>query len=300
MRQAEKLTVYYDGGSIEFSPSSNYFWKGQEGMGGLTADIYTAQKAARSGVTVMGTHSAHAPITIIGQINEERAVYEVAREALLRALPPERRVKLVYQNELYTRHNYAIVQASPDPDREIFPEFEVDFFCPSPFWREGDGNTRARTGIANWLPNFEFPEAGLEITEDGFEFEIRAPSLLQNIVNLGDVELPITIVFTASATVSNPKIINVVTQEYMVVEREMLAGDVITVETDDDLLSAKLNRGGVITNVFNDVPDAATWLKLHTKSAENPTGSNYLRATASNDDYISAEIFRDSALYHGV
>jgi len=300
MRQDEKLTIICDGESIELSPSSHYFWKGADGMAGRSADIYTSQGSARPGVKVTGKHLLPAPFTVFGQINKKLVDYDVARETLLRTIKAGRDCKIIYENSLYERYINGVVRTAPDPDRSVFAEFEIEFFAPSPFWRGGDGDARIVTGIANWLPNLEFPEDGLEIPEEGIELEYRAPSLLVNFVNTGDEDLPMTIVFTAIATVSNPKIINVLTQEYMVVEREMLAGDVITIETDEDVLTATLNRGGVLTNVFNDVPDDATWLKFYAKSIDNPNGDNYIRAEASNDDYLTTEILCDNMLYNGV
>ena len=290
MRLDEKLTFVYDGGSIEFSPSSDYFWKDQDGMGGGSADIYTSQKSARPGAKVTGKHLLAKPITIFGQIRESVVDYAAARETLLRSVYAGREGKLVYECASYTRYTPCIVQDAPDPNRGIFAGFEIEFFRASPFWREGDGDARRATGIAVWMDNIEFP---LEIPEEGLELTYQAASLLVNIVNTGDYEMPLTIVMRATSAVSNPKLINVLTQEFFYIDYDLEAGDVVTVETDDDLMTVTLLRDGVETNIFNDVPEDATWFKL-------AVGDNYLRADASDTDYVSFELFDDEALYLGV
>lgn len=291
MRDDEKLTIVYDGGSLELSPSSDYFWKGQSGMGGTTAEIYTADKADRPGSKITGKHVVAKPITVYGQINDKVTDYETAREVLLRSIRAGMEVLLVYECANYTRHCNATVQSAPDPARGIFPEFDIDFFRESPFWREGDGQSRRTTGFNTYEPNLIFP---IVIPEEGLQFAVQTAPLLANIVNNGDEELPLTVQFIALAPTSNPSLINVVTRETLTVATDMLEGDAITVETDDDLLTATLLRDGVETNIFNLVQeDAAAWLKLH-------KGSNYLRAGADNDVYITVLLADDEALYDGV
>jgi len=291
MRQDEKIKFVYEGGSIELSPDSVYFWKDQEGMGGQSADIYTTQKTSRPGSRITGDHLLSQSITLIGQINTDiEDDVAQARETLLRATKPLATGKLVYENSLYTRYIPCVVKEAPDPSGDIFPDFEIVFFCASPFWRNGDGESQVATGIAAWQDNIEFP---LEIPEEGIEFTYQTASLLAHIVNTGDYELPIRIVITAISAVSNPKLINVLTQEYFYIDYDMLAGDVVTIDTDDDAITATLLRDGIETNIFNDVPEDATWLKI-------PVGDCYLRGDASNTDYVYFMLYYDDMRYQGV
>jgi len=291
MRDDETLTFVPDDGGVsgELSPSSNFFWKDQDGMGALSTDIFT-NTGWRDGATVTGKRRATRTITITGQLRTDLDDYDALRESLLRIFRPGREGKLVYENALYTRYIPCIVQSSPEPSRGIFPEADIEFFCASPFWRGGDGTGKQLAQIASLVNNLVFP---FVFVEEGSVFGYRAPSLVTNIINTGDEELPLTIEFDVTAAVSDLKITNIQTQDYLLVEGDFLAGDKVTVETDDDLITATLLRGGVETNIFNQVPEEATWLKL-------AVGDNYLRAEASNDDNVNVSIWFDDMLYTGV
>jgi len=291
MRDDETLTFVPDdgGASGEFSPSSNFFWKDADGMGGLSANIFTSE-GWQDGAKVTGLRRATRTIVVTGQLRTDLGEYDALRESLLRIFRPGRAGKLVYENALYTRYIPCIIQVAPEPARGIFPEFDIEFFCASPFWRGGDGTSKQLSQIASLVNNLVFPFA---FVADGSAFGYRAPSLVTNIINTGDEELPLTIEFDITAAVSDLKITNIQTQEYILVEGDFVAGDKITVETDDDLLTATLLSGGVETNIFNYVPEEATWLKL-------AVGDNYLRAEASVDDNVNVSIWYDNMRYTGV
>ncbi|MGR5876777.1 phage distal tail protein [Bacillus pacificus] len=70
-----------------------------------------------------------------------------------------------------------------------------------------------------------------EIPEVGMEFSYRTPSLITEIVNDGHIPTGIEIEFLALGTVENPKIINVVTQEYLRINKKMTAGEIVTIDT---------------------------------------------------------------------
>jgi len=152
-------------------------------MGGLSADIYTSQRAGRDGATVTGKRLATRTIEITAQIRTNKTRYDAARELLMRTLRPRRCGRLVYENSLYTRHIPCVVRSAPEPARGVLPEFDVEFFCASPFWRGGDGAVQHSTSIAEYMDNLEWP---LEITADGIELSYRSPNLVTTIVNDGD------------------------------------------------------------------------------------------------------------------
>lgn len=288
MRQAEKITfVSSTGESVEFSPSSDYFWKDQEGIGGLSGDIFTSESIGRDGVTIKGKKLGAREITIFGQI---KADYAAARAELLRILKPNQCGRLVYENETITRSIPCVIQAAPDPRPGVYPEFDVEFFCASPFWRGGDGTTQNVASIARWINNLVFP---VVFVEEGIVFGYRSPSLVTNLVNTGDKELPLVIEISITAACSDPKITNIQTQEYLLVEGDFLAGDLIQVNTDDDAMTAILIRSGVETNIINSVTEESTWLRLN-------VGDNYLRAEASVDDNAEVRLYFDDMRYVGV
>jgi hypothetical protein len=279
MMTNEKLTYYSDDSDavVEFSADSDYWWKDEEGMTGLSNDIYTSQGNGQDGVYVTGMQLAAREITATIQIKTD---YATARADLLSSLNPKHIGRLVYEDGTITRYIPCRISKAPVISRDVYPECEIDFFCASPFWREGDGTEDMQANISRWVGNLEFP---IEIPAEGIEMGYRMPSLVTNIVNTGDVPAELTIEFCADADVSDPKLTSILTQEFLELDYDMLAGDCIRVTTGYGKKAATLIRGGVETSVFNYVTDDSTWLQL-------AVGDNFLRAEASDDDLITVRI----------
>jgi hypothetical protein len=103
--------------------------------------------------------------------------------------------------------------------------FTVDLICANPFWSEIQG---LKEEIALWIGDFEFP---LELIEGGIEMGHREPNLIVNVVNECDVGAGMRIEFRALATLANPSLLNVNTGEFIKINKEMVAGEVLTVTT---------------------------------------------------------------------
>lgn len=209
---------------------------------------------------------------------------------MLSLINPKYSGKLIYSDGNITRYIPCEIQKAPVISRDvIFPKFQIEFYCPYPFWREGDGTSQNITDIALWVPAFQFE---LEIPEEGIEFGYRSPSLIINVINDGDVETGMMIEFRAVGATSNPSIINVETQESLSMTIDLIAGDIVRVSTVYGQKRAELIRGGIITNVFNSVDAESTWLQLK-------VGDNLLRYDATETDNIEVTIYYDMA-YLGV
>jgi hypothetical protein len=66
----------------------------------------------------------------------------------------------------------------------------------------------------------------------------------------------------ARTAVSNPKIYNYITQDFIGINYTMQQADLITIDTRQGQKSVTLLRGGVETNLFNYVIKDSTWLQL--------------------------------------
>lgn len=82
------------------------------------------------------------------------------------------------------------------------------------------------------------------------------------IENQGDVECGMIIQLYARTAVSNPKIFNYITKEFIGLNYTMQQADLITIDTRQGQKSVTLLRGGVQTNLFNYVIKNSTWLQL--------------------------------------
>lgn len=112
--------------------------------------------------------------------------------------------------------------------------------------------------------------------------------------NDGDVECGMVIVLFAKEAVSNPKIFNYVTQDYIGLNFDMQQADQITIDTRQGQKSATLLRSGVETNIFNNVIQGSTWLQL---SANGDTFVYEVGTGSASDLDVT---FIHNNLYEGV
>lgn len=281
MRRDEILTyVTSAGAKVVFASDSvlsPFWWEQSDGLTGLDNAITTVSGSGQDGESFVSAQLAARTITIEGRIAKNQ---DANRRKLLSLMDPWSLGKLVYTQGGITRYIPAGIKKLPDVGRGILPEFQIEFFAPNPFWREGSGAKQV-ADIAAWIGNFEFPA---EIPEEGMELCFRTKSLIANIKNAGDAATGIVAVFTANGTTSNPELINVCTQQRFSVHVDMIAGDVLTVSTGYGEKRAVLSRSGAATNVFNKV--LGTWLGL-------ARGDNLFRYSSTDSDALEVSIYYD-------
>ena len=281
MKRDETLTYITSAGAkVVFATDpalTPFWWEQADGMTGLDNDIVTVSGGGQDGESFISARLAARTITVEGKIIRNQ---DANRRKLLSLMDPWSLGRLVYSQGSLTRYIPACVKKLPEVGRGIFPEFQIEFLCPNPFWREGSGAKQV-ADIAVWIGSLEFP---VELMEEGLEMCYRTPSLIANIKNTGDAATGMTIVFRATGTTSNPELINVRTQQRISVHVDMTAGDVLTVSTGYGEKRAVLNRSGGETNMFNRV--SGTWLSL-------ARGDNLLRYDSTDPDALEVSIYYD-------
>ena len=163
----------------------------------------------------------------------------------------------------------------------------ISLICPQPYW---EALNELKTELQSVTDAFYFP---LVLLEEGIPLGIINPQYAVNVENDGNVSLGMTIEFKASAAVSNPKIINTQTLEYIEIEAEMLAGDQITVCTVEKQKRVTLLRDGVEYNYFNYLTDGSTFLRLE-------EGNNEFQYSAEAGEANMIVVIRYTPLYAGV
>lgn len=193
------------------------------------------------------------------------------RKQLYAIFNPKLDITLVYENSAGKYKIQCSVQESPTPkDRhEPVQEFLIQLYCSDPYWKELD---EIKVEMAEWIGDFQFP---FEIPEEtGVEMGHRMSTLIANCFNAGDVECGIRIEFTALASVVNPSILNVYTQEFIKVKRTLSAGDKLVINTDfGNKRVTMIKDDGTKSNVFNYIDLQSTFLQL-------TVGDNLLRYNA--------------------
>ena len=254
MNLVEKLTYLNEKRqSIEFSVRSPFFCSEISGIDGIKNNIYTSKGAGQDGVTVTGDSLDIRNIVVQGTV---RGDTERNRLVLLSILNPKLKSKLIYVNAGVEKYIDCMIEKAPTITKEKWPKYLVSFFCANPYWQD---TTEAKAEIALWVGSFEFP---LELVTGGIEMGHREPSLIVNTFNGGDVECGMRVELKALATLTNPSILNVNTQEFIKINKTMVAGEILTVTTyfGDKKVESTLN--GVTTNAFNFIDLGSTFLQL--------------------------------------
>ena len=299
MRKWEKLTYTNEvlGASIVFSHTSMYhvnIKKDVSGLSDVVSTVYSVSSMGQDGSTKIGTRIEARDIEIVGHFNTiDKTEIHRLRRNMNRILNPHDSATLTYEFDGVTRVISCTPDSAPvfDNREKLFERFSIQLVCLNPFWRDA---SETREDVAIWEGGMEFPTetGGLELTDD-WEIGFRSPSLIANVNNVGDVSTGLRVVFRALASLSNPEIINVNTGEFIRVNTEMEAGDLITVTTGYGQKAVTLNRNGNTSDIFRLLDVDSTYMQAR-------VGDNLYRYDAdSGVDNLEVTIYHNN-LYLGV
>lgn len=216
------------------------------------------------GVYVTGTSLETRSVTIQGWvIAENESLMTIRKTTLNRFFNPQQAVDLFYKDYVLrflpnTSIRYSTVIAE---NNEVICKFKVEGYCPDPLFSE---QVESKVAAASTQAMFHFP---LIISETpnppgGIIFGLRQPSLIVTVTNNGAVDVGMKIVFRASGTLTNPSLIEVNTQKFFKVNKTMVAGEEITIDTiiGEKKIEGYLN--GITSNYFKYRDLDSEWLQL--------------------------------------
>ena len=273
------------GESVEFSHRSVFHTNHVTGLSDTRNDVFTIQSMGQDGDTYVSGRIARREIEIIGTIRErDKTRAFQLRRWLARVLNPHLTATLTYRCGDTVRVIDCVPENAPKFSRDaVFLDYEVILTCPNPFWRDVKESVEQ---IAEWIPLWEFP---FKIPlPDGMEFGYRAPSLIATAVNLGDVKSGMRVEFRAVGPLTDPSLLDINTRQFIKLNCEMIAGDVITVTTYYGRKGVRLRRGGVEADAFHLIDPDSTYLLLD-------IGSNQYRYDAeSNLNNLEVTIYHNN------
>lgn len=276
-----KLILKSDRDTIEIGKDTPYKLVDIEGIESGNLELNTVSNAQFDGSVVISNRIQSRPISITVDYRGTNSK-ELERRKLISFFNPKRKGLLIVQ--------YGTIERAIEYEIENFNcklinihdtvSFTVDFLCPNPYWRD---ILESKINIAAWRGGFMFP---LMMPKDkGIVMGFREPSLIVNANNSGDVESGMIIEFKALGNVTNPSLLNVVTQEYIKINKNMIFGEVITVNTYVGSKRIINNKDGVETNILNLIDIDSTFLQLK-------VGDNMFRYNAdSNLDNLEISVF---------
>lgn len=258
---------------------------GVDGLDGLEQEIYSTKGSGQAGVSVSGASPNEREIVITFQLR--RASAKGARRQILRAFQPSDVpgvLTFVRGGERWSIQCY--VEAAPRFTEAVMPQGEVTLIAPAPAMLAPESTV----DIARWVDNIGFV---FEIPPEGHELTYRAPQLIVNARNDGDMDAGALIIIHATGSARNPGLLNVLTREQMRFTVDLMANDELRIYTAYGQKHIELVRSGVTSNAFTALDAGSTWLQIH-------PGDNFLRYSAEeNEDNLEVRI-RYSAAYSGV
>lgn len=279
----EKLVFMNNRGqSIELKNSGPFLLTKIEGTGSPKTTLLTSKAPNQDGKSYHGSLLEERILPIEGAIigDSIEDVYRKRKE-LCSIFNPKIPGTLTYINNYGQYRVDCVIEDSPVFKEKTanIQDFLIQVYCPNPYWLD---TIEYKEEIASWIGDFEF---SLEILEAGIEVGHRESNLIVNVNNEGDVECGMRIEFKALATVVNPSLLNIYTQEYLKIKRTLQVGDKLVISTHFSNKKVELVRSGVVTNVFNYIDLNSTFLQLD-------IGDNLFRYDAENGiDNLEVSIY---------
>lgn len=174
---------------------------------------------------------------------------------------------------------------------------QISIICPDPYFKSINEIVH---DISQIIAAFKFPFAfganGVveeTITDDAIEFSVIEKDRYVNVTNAGDDVSGFTTEITALGVVTNPVIYNVETGESLGVNISMIAGDVLTIRTDQGKKTVTLLHAGHEINCIKYLQRTSSWLKLQ-------IGDNQFTYSATSGADLMQVLFKYNTRYEGV
>ncbi|MFD3260834.1 distal tail protein Dit [Paenibacillus lentus] len=249
------------GESIVFGAFKPFILSHIDGTGGVPADIRSTKSPYQDGSSYQDIQLAERPITITGAImgRTRQEMYEL-RQKLNRVLNPKLGPgKLTYTNDARSYVILAVCEEGAAPGDRLSNNqlFTASFVCNDPYWRDENQTVK-----------------GLKFETGGLTFPLRTPTIFAysayrgTFQNTGDVAAPVEIRYQGPAV--NPVVTNETTGEYIKVNYELTAADILLINTAFGNKRVEvLKSDGSRENVFH-------WIDLGSKFFQLQPGKNIL------------------------
>lgn len=194
---------------------------------------------------------------------KETAKIETAKRYILQYVKPKLQGSLQLQQDGRNIELVGVVEAIELPRFEQGCTMAVTMHCSQPYWQDVDFVVAEISQIID-LHYFPLPEGGLAFPTDGLPFGAYDDDLTQELENEGDVETGLLITIIALGDVTNPRIYNTQTGEYIGVTDTLEGNDAVIISTIKG--QKTITKNGV--NIIDKITAGSTFLQLDTGTNE--------------------------------
>lgn len=213
------------------------------------------------------TLEAREDIEIIGWVVAKTEEQMNQRKKMLNGfVNPQWFIELKYKNYVldFLPNTTIKYGTSMSENNEIMCKFKISGMAPDPLFKE---SIERREVAATTQGMFHFPLCinAEQQKPPQIVFGLRLPSLIVNVYNKGDMSTGMKIVFEAKSTVVNPSLISVTTQKYFKINKTLVAGERVTINTLTGSRKITGFLNGVESNYFKYRDLNNTWLQLNVR-----------------------------------
>lgn len=191
-----------------------------------------AQGINQVGSTFQSSNVQSRPVTVSGRI--VGAFQDQMKTRLLSVVRPDLSAKL------YANDYYLDVRPSATPTiegREHNANFQFSVLAAYPYWQKDSSATATLSGVRK---SFKFP---WNISRP-YRFGEVVTAAFINVYNEGQVPVPFTVTLSAIDTVVDPKLIEADTNEYLLLNKTLVAGEKVVIQITHDRTYVNSNIDG--------------------------------------------------------
>ena len=280
-----------NGKQIELS-SDKYRLTSINGVGGPDTDVQTQKAAYQDGTTYIDTllenRDIDFEIAIIAIDNEE--LYELRRHLVEVFNPKLGPGTLTYEYHGKKRKIQTVTDKAPEFPSTLNRRYQpaiVNLICPDPCWQEVELRGER---LGDLVEKMTFPLMLSPTEPYDTTFGRRGYEAL--LVNGGDVDCPVTIVFRGPA--EQPQITNLTTDEFIKVNQTLQSNERLEVTTEFG------NKRAEIIDDDGNVQNAFHYLDLESTFWQLKPGDNYITFFADVDRDQAAVTIRYRNRYVGI
>lgn len=274
------------GDQINFAQNSAFTVTEIQGLNPPEATINTSEIALMDGAKFNSSKLNMRNINVAFAIERQAAKN---RLEVFKVLKSKQWVKMTYIGQYRQVFIEGYIESIDITYFEMKQIVTCSILCPSPYFKEAQIIVNE---LLNIVSAFHFPFASTAEPELIFSYINNEIGIV--IENDGDIDCGLIIELYAKDAVSNPKVFNYITGDYIGLNFSMQEGDLITIDTRQGQKSVTLLRGGVESNIFNYIVQGSTWLQL---SANGDTFVYEVETGLASDLSLT---FKHYNLYEGV
>lgn len=280
-----KLHFENSRGEVITFDSTHLFIDSLTGIGEVDADIQGQTSPYQDGDTYIDTILQPRYPTLEGTILEgDFDKQRLQRKNILRVCNPKLGMgKLTLEIDQEVKEIDAVLDGSPifpEQGEEVYQSFLINWKCPNPYWKDPNQTSKP---LQAYVGNFTLPFT--------LPFELGKSGSRTILYNEGD--LPAAVRIDVQGPVTNPRIINQTTGEWIRINRAIAADEILHIDTTEGSKRVEIYRGDMVYPALGYMDHDSTWLKLE-------VGENEIEHIADAGDRNSLVAFTWNTLYVGI